>query len=90
MKKYTRRHLDFWPLFWNLLQTFSFSKKYEYFFIKIILQMEKSLFVDFCQIFENKMAKIRHLGLCRHFERFSKTLYYKMLVLLNTKRGKDF
>jgi hypothetical protein len=33
--------------------------------------MEKSLFVDFCQIFENKNSKIRH------FERFSKTLFYR-------------
>jgi hypothetical protein len=45
--------------------------------------MEKTLFVDFCQIFENKKSKIRNLGLCRHFERFSKTLFHKMLELLS-------
>jgi hypothetical protein len=33
--------------------------------------MEKYLFIDFCQIFENKKSKIRHLGLYRNFERFS-------------------
>jgi hypothetical protein len=48
--------------------------------------MEKSLFVDFCQIFKNKKSKIRHFGLCRHFERFSKTLFYKVLVLLSTTK----
>jgi hypothetical protein len=48
--------------------------------------MEKSLFVDFCQIFENKKAKIRHLGFCRQFERFSKTLVeeiFEKCVFLN-------
>jgi hypothetical protein len=47
--------------------------------------MEKSFFIDFCQIFEKKL-KIRHLGLYRHFERFSKTVFYKILVLLSTTK----
>jgi hypothetical protein len=58
---------------------------------KSFYRMEKSLFVDSYQIFENKKSNIRHLGLCRHFERFLKTLFYKMLVLLSTrKRARDF
>jgi hypothetical protein len=53
--------------------------------------MEKSLFIDFCQILENKKSKIRNLGLCRDFENLSKTFFYKILVLLSTtKRGKTF
>jgi hypothetical protein len=31
----------FWPPFWIFLQPFSFSKKYEYFCLKIILQNGK-------------------------------------------------
>jgi hypothetical protein len=72
-EKSTQRHLDFWPPFCIFLQPFNFSKKYEYFFIKKnFYRMEKSLFVDFSQFFENKKSKIHHLGLCRHFERFPK------------------
>jgi hypothetical protein len=57
----------------------------------VISGMKKSLFIDFYQIFENKKSKIRHLGLNRHFERFSKTVFYKILVLLSTtKRGRTF
>ena len=53
--------------------------------------MEKPLLVDFWQFFENKKSKNRHLGLHRHFERFSKTLFYKMLVLFSTtNRGTSF
>jgi hypothetical protein len=78
------RHFGF---FSNLL---FFPKNMSIFFIKIILQNGKSLFVDFCQIYENKKSKIRHLGLCRYFERFSKTLFYKMLVLLSTTKRERF
>jgi hypothetical protein len=39
--------------------------------------MEKTLFIDFCQIFENKKAKIRHLGLYRHFKDFQNALLQK-------------
>jgi hypothetical protein len=43
--------------------------------------MVKSLFIDFCQIFENKkFKKNRHLGLFCHFEIFLKT-FYKIEVL---------
>jgi hypothetical protein len=41
--------------------------------------MEKCLFIDFCQIFENKKSKIRHLGLYHYFERFSKTVFVEEL-----------
>jgi hypothetical protein len=76
--------LDFSP-------TFYFFQKFEYFFIKIILQNGKIFIHRFLPMFENKKSKIRHFALCRHFERFSKTLFYKMLVLLSTtKREKDF
>jgi hypothetical protein len=43
--------------------------------------MQKSSFIDFCRVFKNKKTKIRHLGLCRRFERLSKTLLFKKLVL---------
>ena len=46
--------------------------------------MEKAPLVDFWQFFENKKSKNRHLGLLRHFERFSKTVFYKKLVLIST------
>jgi hypothetical protein len=71
-------------------RNFGFFQKWRVFFVEIILQ-NGIIFFDFCQIFENKKSKIRYLGLCRHFERFSKTLFYKMLVLLSTtKRERDF
>jgi hypothetical protein len=41
--------------------------------------------------FLKKKSKVRHLGLYRHFERFSKTVFYKILVLFKTtRRGKTF
>jgi hypothetical protein len=50
---------------------------------KSIYRFEKSLLID--------LKKTHHLGFCRQLERFSKTLFYKMLVLLNTlKCGRDF
>jgi hypothetical protein len=67
------RHFGF---FSNLL---FFPKNMSIFFIKIILQNEK-IFIQ---------SKIRHFGLCLHFERFSETLFHKMLVLSTTKQGRD-
>jgi hypothetical protein len=58
--------------------TIYFCKKIDVFEVKLIYRMEKSLFSDFCQNFENKKSKTRHLGLCRHFERFSKTVFYNI------------
>jgi predicted LPLAT superfamily acyltransferase len=72
------RHFD---LFSNQL---FFPKTINIFELKTIYSMEKSLFSDFCQNFENLKKKTRHLGLWRHFERFSKTVFYKILVLLGT------
>jgi hypothetical protein len=66
----------------NFSPTFYF---FQFFLQKSFYRMEKSLFVDFCQIFENKKSKIHHLGFSRHFERFPKALFYKMLILLSTK-----
>jgi hypothetical protein len=50
--------------------------------------MEKSLFVDFCQIFENKKSK-SILTILKDFQKRSSTKCYQVL-LSTTKRGRDF
>jgi hypothetical protein len=68
-----------------------FPKINNIFELKSIYRTEKILFSDFCQNIENKKSKTHHLGLWRHFNRFSETVFHKILVLLSTtEHGRIF